>query len=218
MHYIAREPVYGESLAGKRWQNSRNEAKTQSGVIAAPAVKSGSSKVLVLPGFGGSGPRHWQTLWEQANPSFIRVNQNNWRRPICSDWIASLEKAVAQAGPDTVLVAHSMACLLVAHWAAVSTRPVRGALLVAAPDPDGPVFPRSAIGFSPFPRGRFPFPSIVVASNNDPFGSVEFNSRCASDWGSSFLAIGDAGHINADSDLGIWPQGLDLLKSLIDPA
>jgi predicted alpha/beta hydrolase family esterase len=195
--------------------NRRKEAMATSDTIAAPATQHGAFKALVLPGFGGSGPRHWQTLWEQADSSFTRVNQHDWHRPVCSDWIASLERAVAHAGPDTVLVAHSMACLLVAHWAAVSTRPVRGALLVAAPDPDGPVFPQDATGFSPFPRGRFPFRSIVVASTNDPFGSVAFNNRCASDWGSSFLTIGDAGHINADSDLGNWPQGLDLLKTLI---
>lgn len=175
-----------------------------------------NKNILVLPGFGGSGPRHWQTLWEQANPSFIRVNQNDWHTPVCSDWIVRLESAVAQAGPDTVLVAHSMACLLVAHWVAATSLRISGALLVAAPDPDGPVFPRGASGFSPFPRDRFPFRSIVVASTNDPYGSAEFNSRCASDWGSRFLTIGDAGHINAHSGLGSWPQGLDLLKILID--
>ncbi|BCS54145.1 alpha/beta hydrolase [Geobacter sp. SVR] len=188
---------------------------TTSDIIAAPAI-NGSPKILVLPGFGGSGPRHWQTLWEKADPSFIRVNQHDWHRPVCSDWIVSLEHAVAQAGPDTVLVAHSMACLLVAHWAAVSARTVRGALLVAAADPDGPVFPREATGFSPLPRTRLPFPSIVVASTNDPFGSVAFNSQCAADWGSRFLTVGEAGHINAESGLGSWPQGLELLKTLID--
>src|SRR3954470_22488286 len=94
-----------------------------------------SRKILILPGHGGSGPRHWQTLWEAAHPSFRRVEQRDWLHPVCSEWVGKLEDAVAASGPDTVLVAHSLACLLVAHWAAASALPVSAALLVAVPDP-----------------------------------------------------------------------------------
>jgi len=170
--------------------------------------------VLILPGIGGSGPMHWQTRWELSNPAFRRIQQHDWLTPVCSDWISELEMAVAQIGPDTILVAHSLACLLVAHWTAVTTLSVSGALLVAAPDPDGPVFPGGATGFSPFPRAPFSFQSIVVASANDPFGSLEFNKCCAEQWGSRFVNIGAAGHINADSSLGEWSQGFELLKTL----
>jgi len=170
--------------------------------------------ILILPGIGSSGPKHWQTLWEQSNPSFVRVHQKDWYTPVCSDWISELEVAVAQSGPDTILVAHSMACLLVAHWAAVSTLSVSSALLVAVPDPDGPFFPSGTTGFSTLPQTRLPFQSIVVASVNDCFGSAEFNRRCAEHWGSRFVSIGADGHINADSNLGDWPQGFELLKSL----
>ncbi|WP_395330151.1 alpha/beta hydrolase [Novosphingobium sp. BL-8H] len=30
------------------------------------------STYVVLPGIGGSGPAHWQTLWEQADPRMQR--------------------------------------------------------------------------------------------------------------------------------------------------
>jgi uncharacterized protein len=174
------------------------------------------TNVLILPGIGSSGLRHWQTLWEQLNPSFKRVEQRDWETPVCSDWVENLEQAVAQSGPDTVLVAHSMACLLVAQWAARTTRPIRGALLVAVPDPASPCFPDGARGFAPLPPKRLAFPSIVVASSNDPYASLDFSRRCAGQWGSRFITIGDAGHVNADSGFGEWPEGFELLKTLFE--
>jgi uncharacterized protein len=170
--------------------------------------------ILILPGIGSSGPQHWQTLWEQSNPSFVRVHQSDWNTPVCTDWISELERAVAQAGPETILVAHSMGCLLVAHWAAVTTLSVKSALLVAVPDPDCAAFPGGTTGFSRLPHDRLPFQSIVVSSSNDRFGSADFNRRCAAYWGSRFVSIGAAGHINAESNLGDWPQGFELLKGL----
>lgn len=74
--------------------------------------------VLILPGLGSSGPEHWQTHWERTNPGCVRVAQRDWDNPDRDDWIATLDRAVAlQAAPQR-LVAHSLACALVAHWAA----------------------------------------------------------------------------------------------------
>ncbi|NVN92685.1 MAG: alpha/beta hydrolase [Desulfuromonadales bacterium] len=172
-------------------------------------------KVLILPGIGSSGPGHWQTLWERSNPLFTRVEQRDWEAPLCSEWVDTLEQSVARSGPDTVLVAHSLACLLVAHWAAGSTLPIRGALLVAVPDPAGSCFPGGTLGFAPLPRMRFPFPNIVVASSNDPYASLAFSREFAGLWGGRLIIIGDAGHINADSGFGEWPEGFDILKSML---
>ncbi len=172
------------------------------------------TEVLILPGLGNSGPSHWQTLWERSNPSFRRVPQNDWETPLCPDWVENLERAVAGSGPDTVLVAHSLACLLVVHWAARSRRSVRGAMLVAVPDPESPAFPDGVRGFFPFPRLRLPFPSVLVASGNDIYADPEFSRECAGQWGSSLITIGAAGHINADSGYGRWPEGLEILRGL----
>jgi predicted alpha/beta hydrolase family esterase len=39
----------------------------------------------------------------------------------------------------------------------------------------------------------------------------------ASDWGSDWLLIGACGHINAESGLGDWDEGLALLHSISQP-
>jgi predicted alpha/beta hydrolase family esterase len=170
---------------------------------------------LIVPGIGNSGPQHWQTLWEQRHPRWRRVQQRDWDRPVRDEWLQGLDSAMAEAPTPSVLVAHSMGCLLVAHWAQRSFVPVRAALLVAVPDPDGPFFPPAAQGFQPVPPMKLRFPSLVVASTDDPFGSVAYARRCATDWGSAFVDVGAAGHINVDSGLGDWPAGLALLERLL---
>ena len=90
---------------------------------------------LILPGLGNSGPEHWQSHWEREDPTCVRVEQAQWDRPRCDEWVQTLDIAFARIGGPVVLVAHSSACALVAHWARRAAPPqvfrVRGALLVA---------------------------------------------------------------------------------------
>jgi len=173
------------------------------------------SGLLILPGLNGSGLEHWQTRWERKLPGARRVQEEDWDHPRRDAWVAALEQAVAQAGPDTVLAAHSLGCLQVGHWAATTKRTVRGALLVAPPDPDRPNFPDVIQGFQELPRQRLPFPSVLVASHDDPYGSFAFASRLAADWGSALVDAGCCGHINAASALGDWPFGQECLRRLL---
>jgi len=173
-----------------------------------------TARVLVLPGIGNSGTQHWQSLWEQATPDFERVIQRDWDNPVCAEWCAALENAARRAGPNVVLAAHSLACLVVAHWAAQPHAPVRAALLVAVPDPAGPNFPQQAAGFLHTPMRPLSFPSIVVASTDDPYGTLDHSARVARAWNSRLVNIGASGHINAGSGLGAWPEGFALLSAL----
>jgi len=170
--------------------------------------------VLILPGIGNSGPLHWQTLWEQSNPGFVRVQQRDWDHPVCTEWVAAIEEAVKRAGPQVVLAAHSLACLAVAHWAAKPHSPIKAALLVAVPNSTRPSFPKEAVGFAKTPTQPFAFRSTVIVSDDDPFGSAENAERLAAAWGSRVVRIGPCGHINVDSGLGDWPAGFELLKDL----
>ena len=182
-------------------------------------MTTSETRVLVLPGYMDSGPGHWQTRWEAAHAGFTRVRMPDWMHPDCDAWCATLEAAVARAPAGVRVAAHSLGCLTVAHWAArhasAATRAkVAGALLVALPDPHGPEFPRDARGFDPVPLEALPFASVVVASNDDPYGGVAFSERCARAWGSRWIDIGARGHINAESGLDDWPQGVEWLMSM----
>ncbi len=173
-----------------------------------------ATSVLIVPGFGGSGPDHWQSLWEEAHPEYQRVMQGDWFRPERDTWVAALDAAVARARHPVVLVAHSLGCLLVAHWAAQHQRPIHGALLVAPPDAEDPDFAADDGGFTPIPVTPLPFASIVVASADDPYCSLERAEYFARAWGSLCVSVGASGHINAAAGFGPWPFGEELLAAL----
>ena len=168
---------------------------------------------IVLPGIYNSGPTHWQTLWEQ-DPAFVRFAPSDWDAPTRADWAAALEAAVVASPEPPVLVAHSLACLLVPIWAAGSAAPVAGAMLVAPVDPAAEAFPEEAREFAEFPREPLPFPSLVVGSMDDHYADVEWVRGFAADLGSELVVAGALGHINADSGLGDWPQGREFLAGL----
>jgi len=170
--------------------------------------------VLILPGLHDSGPRHWQSQWEALHLGFRRVVQRDWIAPRCRDWVETLDRAVDEAGPEPVLVAHSAGCALVAHWAARGARRAKAALLVAPSDPAAPSFPSEPSGFTPMPMARLPFPSIVVGSRDDPYVPLSRGREYADAWGSRFVDAGEAGHLNGDSCLGDWPFGFALLSEL----
>ncbi|MBK8454704.1 MAG: alpha/beta hydrolase [Thiofilum sp.] len=173
------------------------------------------TKILILPGINNSGSEHWQTRWEQQNPHYTRIIQDDWDHPVCTTWAQRLEETIVKMGSDTVLVAHSLACLMVAHWANTTQLTLQGAFMVSVPDPNGSNFPSEAKGFSPLPTQPFSFPSLIVASTNDPYGTIEHSKQCAQYWGSDWISVGALGHINASSGLGYWSQGQQLLEQFL---
>ena len=170
--------------------------------------------VLILPGIGGSGPLHWQRRWEALQPGYRRVQMPDWERPELGPWVAALDAAVRSAASAPVLVAHSLGCLAVAHWASHGGR-AHAALLVAVPDPSGPRFPEVARSFAPVPLTPLGFPTRVVASRTDAYAGFAFAAGCATAWGSTLTDVGDAGHINAESGLDDWVAGQRLLAELL---
>lgn len=168
---------------------------------------------IVVPGIGGSGPDHWQTLWQQKDPALVRFEPGSWDYPDLDDWVAALDAAIAAAAAPPLLIVHSLACLMVAHWAARSARLIKGAFLVSVPDPSSPPFPPEARSFDGAPTDRFSFPALVVASSNDPFGTIAYSSSRARQWGAGYIVVGQHGHINAASRLGEWQQGAQLFEA-----
>ena len=170
---------------------------------------------LIIPGYRGSEADHWQRHWARDLSGSEVVEQEDFNRPILSEWLHVLEARLA-AAPGAVLVAHSLGCVLVAHLA---RRPaaahVGGVLMVAPADVDvlardNPDFE----DFAPMPRETLPFASILVASRNDPFMRFDRASALAEDWGAGLVDLGMAGHVNVASGFGPWPEGVVLASAL----
>lgn len=175
----------------------------------------GTPNILLLPGWQNSGPAHWQSRWERLHGD-LRVEQHDWMFPLRGDWIARLEDVLlAQNGPS-ILVAHSLGCMLTAAWAAHSrnTHLVQGALLVAPGDPEREALRAALKSWSPIVARTLPFKSLLLGSHDDPYCSLARAREFAAAWGSEFMDYGSRGHINADSGLGDWPEGRALLQQL----
>jgi predicted alpha/beta hydrolase family esterase len=172
---------------------------------------------LVLPGLSNSGVDHWQSYWCMAFRNATRVIQDEWDNPRLADWLPRLDTAIANGARPAVLICHSLSCSLAAHWAARGNKGrVVGALLVAPSDVESDIHtPPSTRDFAPIPLKPFPVPSLVVASIDDPFVTIERAQQFATAWGSDFCNAGELGHINSASKLGLWPQGLLMLGQLL---
>jgi predicted alpha/beta hydrolase family esterase len=168
--------------------------------------------IIIIPGWRDSGPGHRQSLWAEQLPGAVRVQQDDWITPSRQAWVASITRTILmQAGP-VVIAAHSLGCIATAHLPADAAARIQGALLVAPADPER----RGVLAdFAPVPYQTLPYRSIVVASSNDPYCPVRTASAYARAWGSEFVRLQNAGHINIESGFGAWPLGLALLQSLV---
>ncbi len=180
----------------------------------APTLEQAARDVsiLIVPGWRGSGPGHWQSLWEQQLPGAQRVEQDDWVTPTRTAWVSALERTVLAAPKPVVIVAHSLGCIATTHMSAQAAARVKAALLVAPANPE-----RRAVlsDFAPTPSQPLPYRSILVASRNDPHCSIRLAGAYARAWGSEFVSLQQAGHINIASGHGDWPLGLALLHALV---
>ncbi|MEY2800676.1 MAG: hypothetical protein RL513_260, partial [Pseudomonadota bacterium] len=72
--------------------------------------------------------------------------------------------------------------------------------------------------WSPIPMQPLPFPSVLVASRNDPYCRFDRAQTLAQAWGSRLVDAGETGHLNADSGLGDWPEGHAHLRACMASA
>ena len=126
-----------------------------------------------------------------------------------------LIKKVSEFDLSTVvLIGHSLGCSTIAHWAKLYKKKIKGALLVAPSDLAAPLYTFPTTGFLPISLEKINFKTIVVASADDIWVSIDRAKFFAENWGSKFINIGNAGHINASSGHTNWEEGLTILKTL----
>lgn len=163
---------------------------------------------LIIPGLHSSGPNHWQSWFEERIPGAQRVIQRDWQDANLPDWASRVRRSIDRTPGRLWIVAHSFGALAAVQAAADHDGRVAGAMLVAPADPE-------AFGVEDYlPADRLSFPTVVVASSTDSWISLQQAAHWADAWGSDFVNLGDAGHINAESGYGPWPEGLAIFERL----
>jgi uncharacterized protein len=177
--------------------------------------------ILIIPGYADSSPKHWQGRWLKAFPNAVKVVQKEWINVNKEEWVQTLGAAIQTAQEPIVLVGHSLGCSTILFWAdskegQKSIHKIKGALLVALPDPHSETYQTLSIkGFDPLPLKPLTFASILAASSNDPVCSLEQARYFADCLGSEFVNVGEQGHIGESSGVGEWQEGQALLKKLL---
>ena len=179
-------------------------------------------RLVTVPGLHGSGAEHWQTWLERQFPGAVRVEQDAWTVPDLDAWCGRLLETIVALGEGPhVVVAHSFGCLATLHLlqragqgaagrgaavsveAALAAARISHVLLVAPAEP-------ARFGVADrLPQGRLDTPACVVASDSDPWMSATSARAWALRWGSDWINLGDAGHINISSGFGPFPLARD---------
>jgi uncharacterized protein len=171
---------------------------------------------LILHGYEGSGPEHWQSwLADRLRRAGETVSYPDLPSPFAPTlpaWRAALESELRALPGEPTVVAHSLACVLWLHHCA---QPVleggRAArvLLVAPPSITGA--PRPIRQFFPVPLDR---PRVVAAAAetrlvcapDDPYCPEDAAMVYGESLGIPVDALPGAGHINTEAGYGPWPE------------
>ena len=170
---------------------------------------------LILHGYEGSGPDHWQTwLADRLRRGEDTVAYPELPSPYAPNlqaWRTALEQQLRELPGKPVVVCHSLACLL---WLHHSAQPVlegglaERVLLVAPPSNAGA--PREILNFFPVPleRERVAVAAGVtrlVCAPDDPYCPEGAVREYGEPLGLECDVLDGAAHINPDSGYGQWP-------------
>lgn len=181
-------------------------------------MKTSELDILILPGLGGGTEDHWYRRWNSKLKTAQVVDQDDWLMPRRDAWTQNIVASVTAADRPVFLIAHSLGTVALTHAAAqLADANVVGAFLVAMPDLETvqDMIPETS-GFLPVSNAPLSFPSLMVASRNDPYCVYQRAEEMALDLGSLLIDAGDQGHINDDSGHGPWPEGLMALSKFLN--
>jgi len=176
--------------------------------------------VLLVPDVDSDGPAYWQHRWAGSRIDCAVVDMGHCHRPDRNDWITRIDRAVRRADAPVVLVGHGVGALAIAGWSMLygqeAPSAVIGALLIGPTDPTEAIHAERLRSFAPLPPAILPFPSLVIASEDDPTITADRAFSMARQWGSGFARFGECGRFGLVDGLDDWPQGQQLLDAFIE--
>jgi len=172
-------------------------------------------QALILHGWQGSGPGHWQSwLAGRLRAAGLRVRYPELPdadEPDPAAWDAALaaELAALGGGGERVVVCHSLGCALWLRAAARAPgRLAERVLLVAPPAPDSDIpqvrafFPTGATSAA---LARAAQATRLVCSDDDPYCPDGAAGVYGGPLGLPVDLLPGGGHLNPDAGYGPWP-------------
>lgn len=178
--------------------------------------------VLILHGWGGNKPAHWQEhLYNALTAEGADVHYPKFPEPTAPNlpaWLETLEKEMAEltkAAQGLTVVCHSLGAITWFHYAVRTQQQAADRVLLVAP-------PYVMVGIPPTDappgvEGFFPPPmdaqaiaraareTHIVASNDDDYATFEQTKAYADRLNIPIHLLKDAGHISPYWGYGEWP-------------
>lgn len=170
--------------------------------------------VITVPGLFGSDESHWQTCWEKRF-GYRRTELGHWDNPEPEVWEQILHECVEHSPLPVILVAHSLGSILSVRYLESFSANVAGAFLVAPTDAEADHIPEVAKRFAPIPRARLATPTLVVATESDPYLPLAKCRELCRGWEASLNILESGGHLGRDAALGQWDAGHELLTAFV---
>jgi predicted alpha/beta hydrolase family esterase len=175
---------------------------------------SGARQFLILHGWGGSGPDHWQSwLASQLRAAGEAVRfptLPNPDEPRLEEWLTGMRHELSSMTGSRIVVCHSLAVLLWLHHTRQPDAAAVDRLLLVAPP--GPAVNNPQVEtFFPAPRDPLALHQTareieLVCSVADPFCPERAEHYYGEPLGvQTLLYPSEAGHINVASGYGPWP-------------
>lgn len=170
------------------------------------AMKAKDLTIFFVPGVEGAPDGHWLSRWQTKLSTGRMIHLSRPDAPDADRWRSELLTQVESTKGPIALVGHGLGAGLIALVAAELPERVKGGFLVAPP-----ALPNSEnehlAKFGEYSREPLMFPSLYIASRNDPDCPFDRAEEQAGDWGSLFIDAGESGRIDDASGHGPWPEG-----------
>ncbi len=174
-------------------------------------------RVLILHGWNGSNPPHWQDwLAKKLESEGVEVSfpmLPNMSRPERDIWEKSVLDELENFRPNAV-VCHSLGAVLWFHLADKhAIEGVEKLLLVAPPDVHTTIDEVASFFPAPLPKELHAAKKLLVVSDSDPYLSMKQAGEMFRTLDIPTKILQDAGHINSASGHGPFPLAYDFLIS-----
>lgn len=172
-------------------------------------------RVLILHGWNGSEPPHWQD-WlakklesEGIIVSFPALPKKD--HPDKSEWMATALEEIVRFKPNAV-VCHSLGCTLWFHLLSEHTIEGIDKLLLVAPPYNKTAIDTIATFFpAPIPEDLQAENVLLVVSDDDPYLNMKQAGELFRTLDVKTKTLREAGHINSDSGYGPLPLAYEFL-------
>ena len=186
-------------------------------------------KIYIVHGWDGSSAKAW-TPWakgelQNLGHEVIFLDMPDPEVPKIGLWVEHLREVVTNPNENTYFIGHSIGCQTILRYLETVDAKVGGAIFVAGwfaleNLEDGEVEdiarPWLSIPIDTNKIKNVLTKSVLLISDNDPYGGFDENVEKFSDLGSEIIVIPDAGHFTADDGFGPFEKLVEIFKNKME--